>query len=153
MNQKSKLTAYLLWFFLGLFGAHKFYLGKVGMGILYLFTAGLFGVGWIIDLFTLGNRVDVYNALHRPGGAGTVTQQQNVVVNVTAPASNQETRINAEKQILNLSNEKSVLTLKEIVSRTTLNLEEADKTIKKLIEKGMAKEIVSTDGKISYDLS
>lgn len=32
---------------------HKFYEGKKGMGILYLFTAGLFGIGWIIDLITL----------------------------------------------------------------------------------------------------
>ena len=35
--------------FLGWAGAHKFYVGKIGMGILYLFTLGLFGFGWIID--------------------------------------------------------------------------------------------------------
>jgi TM2 domain-containing membrane protein YozV len=61
---KSKFVAYVLWFFLGLIGGHKFYLGKVGMGILYLFTGGLFGIGWIIDLFTLGNQVDLYNLMH-----------------------------------------------------------------------------------------
>lgn len=33
----------------GIFGLHKFMTGKVGMGILYLFTGGLFGIGWIID--------------------------------------------------------------------------------------------------------
>ncbi|MEO0639466.1 MAG: TM2 domain-containing protein, partial [Bacteroidota bacterium] len=33
---KSKTTAYLLWFFLGGLGIHKFYLGKAGAGILYL---------------------------------------------------------------------------------------------------------------------
>ena len=60
---KSKTTAYLLWFFLGVFGVHKFYLGKIGMGILYLFTAGFFGIGLLIDLFTLGGEVDTYNAL------------------------------------------------------------------------------------------
>jgi hypothetical protein len=62
LDMKSKTTAYLLWFFLGFWGAHKFYLGKTGMGILYLLTAGLFFVGWIIDLFTLGRQVDQYNA-------------------------------------------------------------------------------------------
>lgn len=34
---------------LGWAGAHKFYAGKPGMGILYLFTLGLFGFGWVID--------------------------------------------------------------------------------------------------------
>ena len=61
---KSKIVAYLLWFFLGFFSAHKFYLEKMGIGILYLFTLQLFGIGWIIDLFKLGGQVDVYNALH-----------------------------------------------------------------------------------------
>lgn len=61
---KSKFIAYLLWFFLGLFGVHRFYLGKVGSGILYLLTGGLFGIGWFIDLFTLSSQVDSYNALY-----------------------------------------------------------------------------------------
>lgn len=42
---KSKITAALLCFFLGFFGAHKFYLNKPGLGTVYLLTA-LFG--WII---------------------------------------------------------------------------------------------------------
>jgi len=58
---KAKTTAYLLWLFLGLWGGHKFYLGKAGMGILYLFTAGLFFIGWIVDLFFLSKQVDLYN--------------------------------------------------------------------------------------------
>jgi hypothetical protein len=58
---KSKTTAYILWLFLGLLGAHKFYLDKFKMGILYMFTGGLFFVGWIVDLFTLGKQVDQHN--------------------------------------------------------------------------------------------
>ena len=50
---KNKWVAFILCLFLGFFGAHKFYEGKVGTGILYLFTAGLFGIGWIVDCITL----------------------------------------------------------------------------------------------------
>lgn len=52
-REKNKWVAVLLCFFLGGFGAHKFYEGKVGMGILYLFTVGLFGIGWLIDFIAL----------------------------------------------------------------------------------------------------
>ncbi len=50
---KNKWVALLLCFFCGFFGAHKFYEGKIGMGILYLFTFGLFGIGEVIDFIVL----------------------------------------------------------------------------------------------------
>ncbi len=49
----NKWVAFCLCFFLGFFGAHKFYEGKAGMGILYLFTFGLGGIGWIVDLISI----------------------------------------------------------------------------------------------------
>lgn len=52
-RQKNKWVAIILCAFLGFLGAHKFYEGKTGMGILYLFTCGLFGVGIIIDFIAL----------------------------------------------------------------------------------------------------
>lgn len=52
-SDKSRLLTLLLCLFLGLLGAHKFYLGKYGMGILYLLTLGFCGYGWLIDLFIL----------------------------------------------------------------------------------------------------
>ncbi len=58
--KKSKWTAFLLCLFLGFCGAHKFYEGKIGTGLLYLCTAGLFCVGWIIDLFNLLGKPDPY---------------------------------------------------------------------------------------------
>jgi TM2 domain-containing membrane protein YozV len=58
---KSKLVAYILWFFLGFISMHRFYLGKVGSGMLYLVTFQLFGIGWVIDFFQLGGMVDNYN--------------------------------------------------------------------------------------------
>ena len=53
VSKKSKMTALILCIFLGFFGAHKFYVGKIGMGIVYLFTIGLFGFGWLIDIFLI----------------------------------------------------------------------------------------------------
>lgn len=50
---KNKWIALLLCIFLGCFGVHKFYEGKIGMGILYLFTMGISGIGVIIDFIVL----------------------------------------------------------------------------------------------------
>ena len=52
-RMKNKWVAFFLCLFLGGIGAHKFYEGKTGMGILYLFTMGLFFIGWLVDLITL----------------------------------------------------------------------------------------------------
>ncbi len=49
----NKWVSFCLCLFLGFLGAHKFYEGKAGMGILYLFTVGLFGIGWFIDLINI----------------------------------------------------------------------------------------------------
>ena len=52
-RMKNKWVAFLLCLFLGFLGAHKFYEEKTGTGILYLFTCGLFGIGWVIDCIIL----------------------------------------------------------------------------------------------------
>lgn len=52
-REKNKWVAILLCLFLGVFGGHKFYEGKIGMGILYIFTVGVFGIGAFIDLIVL----------------------------------------------------------------------------------------------------
>jgi len=62
---KSKAVTYFLWFFFGFFSAHRFYLGKITSGIIYLLTGQLFGIGWIIDLFLIDGMVERYNLDNR----------------------------------------------------------------------------------------
>lgn len=50
---KNKWVAFLLCFFLGFLGAHKFYEGKIILGILYIITFGFFGIGVLIDLISI----------------------------------------------------------------------------------------------------
>lgn len=52
-RMKNKWVAFLLCFFLGFFGAHRFYEGRIGTGILWLLTGGLFGIGWLCDFIAL----------------------------------------------------------------------------------------------------
>jgi TM2 domain-containing membrane protein YozV len=53
--------AWILLTFLGLFGVHRMYLGKWGTGIVYLLTAGLLGLGWLYDYWTLNRQIDEIN--------------------------------------------------------------------------------------------
>ena len=50
---KNKWVALLLCIFLGFLGGHKFYEGKILLGIVYLFTFGLFGIGLFVDFISL----------------------------------------------------------------------------------------------------
>ncbi|MFE5141161.1 MMPL family transporter [Streptomyces fagopyri] len=59
---KSVLAAYVWWFFLGVFGIHHLYLGRKNRGLLYLFTLGICGLGWLVDGVTLPCQVRSANA-------------------------------------------------------------------------------------------
>ncbi|AHH07495.1 Hypothetical protein BCD_1429 (plasmid) [Borrelia crocidurae DOU] len=52
---EKKLILLLLCLFLGCFGIHRFYSGKIGTGLLYMLTFGLFVVGIVIDLIRIIN--------------------------------------------------------------------------------------------------
>ncbi len=53
VSEKKLLPAFLLCFFLGFLGAHRFYVGKTGTGILWLITLGIGGIGVLVDLIIM----------------------------------------------------------------------------------------------------
>jgi len=78
---RSPVVSYLLWAFLGPFGAHRLYLGKVGSGVfmIVLFWLGIFtswfvigivllfayGIWWLVDAFLIPGMVDEDRRLKR----------------------------------------------------------------------------------------
>ncbi|MCX8159825.1 MAG: TM2 domain-containing protein [Candidatus Saccharicenans sp.] len=63
MSEKSRLVTFLLCWLFGLFGGHRFYVGKTGTGLVWLFTLGCLGIGVLIDLIMilLGKFYDAQN--------------------------------------------------------------------------------------------
>jgi len=62
----SKTIGYLLWIF-GFTGAHRFYYGRPVTGTIWFFTAGLFLIGWIIDLFLIPSMDRAADRKYVPG--------------------------------------------------------------------------------------
>ena len=61
-SDKNRTVALLLCIFLGYLGIHRFYVGKVGTGILWLLTGGLCGIGALVDmiLIIVGSFKDIH---------------------------------------------------------------------------------------------
>ncbi|MCX7848104.1 MAG: TM2 domain-containing protein [bacterium] len=59
--KKDSSIAIILAVLLGWFGIDRFYVGDIGLGLLKLFTGGLCGIMWLIDIFLISEKVAAYN--------------------------------------------------------------------------------------------
>jgi TM2 domain-containing membrane protein YozV len=146
---KSKGIAYILLIFAGVWGVHHFYLGRPGKGLLYLLTCGLFSLGVIYDFFTLGRQVDEANT--RIYGSAFSGDRTFIIHQGQEMRPSEMAGYSAEKQILMLSSRCPVLTVRDVVAGTRLDVEEAEATLAKLSDRGIARLKVDGEGKARYD--
>lgn len=124
VSRKSRLVALLLCIFLGGIGVHRFYIGKIGMGILYLFTAGLFGIGWLIDIIMIacGNMTDATGRyiLDWQAGGGADGYYDDEPMTATSPAAQELRKEMDEDDVRQMRTLKNIRTFAVAVIVTVL---------------------------------
>ncbi len=96
--EKKASTAFLLWLvaLIGVFGLHRFYVGRRWTGLLWLLTFGLLGFGQLFDLFFLGSMVRQANILNGLKAGASVNTNTNS--NTVAPVFNIQIGLPASAQ-------------------------------------------------------
>jgi hypothetical protein len=146
--------AYILWFFsgCGVLGFHRFYLGKIGTGLLWMFTGGLLGIGAFFDLFTLPRQVREENFKIAVINGARMPNNNNQWRNV----NDAQTRIIPEKesiehQVLKLAKEnKGIITASELALLSKTSIDEAKKALDTMVSKGHVELRVRQSGSIVY---
>lgn len=84
-------TSYLLWcgYFFGLAGLHRLYNGKIGTGLLWFCTWGLFGIGQVIDLALIPNMVEARHQRIRAKLDAAYGLQEEIALKVAPPTREQ----------------------------------------------------------------
>ena len=152
----SVLVAYILFFLsgFGLFGFHRFYLGKIPTGILWMLTGGFFGVGSLYDFFTLPRQVRDAN-YQKAFEKGLIN---NAVSQSLRNVSDGQTRVfnekeNVEHVILRLAKtNKGIITSSELALAAKISVDEARKTLDEMVTKGHAELRVRQSGSLVYTI-
>jgi TM2 domain-containing membrane protein YozV/predicted transcriptional regulator len=168
----SVTVAYILWFLsgFGMLGFHRFYLGKIPTGLLWMFTWGLGMVGSIYDFLTLPGQVreaNFRNAIYgdgfrnyrrsrhsgRAGSGRQDSERENWRYVDDGESRVVREKESVERAILRLAKEnKGILTAGELALRVNIPLEEAKKALDTLVNKGFAELRVRRSGSLVYVL-
>jgi hypothetical protein len=148
--------AYLLWLIsgFGALGFHRFYLGKIPTGLLWMCTGGLCMVGSIYDFLTLPGQVREANlreALFRSASRPNEGRWR-YVRDGEARVVRQE-KETVERVILKLAREnKGILTPSEVALAASISIDEAKKDLDTLVSKGFAEIRVRKTGTLVYTI-
>ena len=153
----SVFIAYLLWCVsgFGALGLHRFYLNKIGSGVLYFLTGGLFMVGGIYDFFTLplqvrdANLEAKYRRALEHGVNPKIAPPSNGVG--AAGQGRAVRRDSIERVILRTAKaNKGIATPSEVALEADVSLDDAKNQLEQLVGKGFAEVRVSRAGNLLY---
>ena len=143
--------AYLLWLFsgFGALGLHRFYLGKIGTGLLWFFTGGLCGIGCVYDAVTLSRQVREANIGTRIRAEMDYENARGIPAygggNAAAP------REDPEKTVLRVAQRNGgFVTPGEAALEGDLSVDEARKLLEKMAALGNAEMRVRSSGVVVY---
>jgi hypothetical protein len=148
--------AYMLWFIsgFGALGFHRFYLGKIPTGILWMCTGGLGMVGALYDFFTLPRQVaeanlreELRQSLNGPRHASNNLNwryAEDAQARVVSKDSIERTVLRLAKQ------NKGIVTASELALEGGISIDEAKKALEKLVDQGYAELRVRKTGTLVY---
>lgn len=151
----STQTAYLLWLpsFLGVAGLHRLYMGKIGTGILYLLTGGLFGIGTIYDGLTMERQIREARLKRRVSG---MVESETDAFSLLErderlrSASSRSTE-SLEHVILRVAKAShGVASPAEVALEANVSAEEARNHLDTMVDKGFAEVRVRKSGVLTY---
>jgi TM2 domain-containing membrane protein YozV/predicted transcriptional regulator len=155
VNMYSVGMAYLLWLVsgFGAMGFHRFYLGKIPTGLLWMFTGGLGMVGSIYDFFTLPGQVREANIRQAMLGVNMMDKKNYMRSVNDGEFTVVREKKNVEHSILKLAKEnKGILTASEVALTAGISIDEAKKDLDALVNKGYAELRVRKSGALVYTI-
>jgi predicted transcriptional regulator len=150
--------AYFLWLIsgCGALGFHRFYLGKIPTGLLWMLTGGLGMFGSVYDFLTLPSQVREANmrqAFYDNTAKDKINNQQPWRTVNDGTSRIVREKENVERVILRIAKEnKGIITASEIALAANIPIEEAKRDLETLVSKGFAELRVRKSGALVYSI-